>query len=90
MVRGKTVTTVSAGLTERKNMDTSEERLVEIETKIAFQEKTIKDLNDALYEQQQEIERIGDICKSLVKQVRELSGAALGIDGPANEKPPHY
>ncbi|MCJ7618203.1 MAG: SlyX family protein [Desulfobacterales bacterium] len=29
----------------------SEERLVEIETKIAFQEKTIKDLNDVLCEQ---------------------------------------
>ena len=71
-------------------MDTSEERLVEIETKIAFQEKTIKDLNDVLYEHQQELERIGDICRSLAKQVRELSGAALGIDAPANEKPPHY
>ncbi len=30
----------------------SEERLVKIETKIAFQEQTIKDLNDVLYEQQ--------------------------------------
>ncbi|MBW1899390.1 MAG: SlyX family protein, partial [Deltaproteobacteria bacterium] len=27
----------------------NEERLVEIETKIAFQEKTIKDLNDVVY-----------------------------------------
>jgi SlyX protein len=71
-------------------MDISEERLVEIETKIAYQEKTIKDLNDALYEQQQEIERLGDICNSLVKRVKELSGVTLGIDAPANEKPPHY
>jgi len=71
-------------------MDTSEERLIDIETKIAYQEKMIKDLNDALYEQQQEMERIGDVCRSLVKQIRELSGAALGIDSPANEKPPHY
>jgi SlyX protein len=68
----------------------SEERLVEIETKIAFQEKTIKDLNDALYEQQQEIERLGDTCNALVKRVKELSESGLGIDAPANEKPPHY
>jgi SlyX protein len=71
-------------------MNSSEDRLVNMETKIAFQEKTIKDLNDALYEQQKEIERIGDICNSLVKRVKELSGITLGIDAPANEKPPHY
>jgi SlyX protein len=68
----------------------SEERLVEIETKIAFQEQTIEDLNDVLYEQQQEIERLGSICDALVKRVKELSEFTPGIDAPANEKPPHY
>ena len=68
----------------------SEDRLVEIETKIAFQEHTIKELNDALYEQQQEIERLGDICNLLVKRMKELSETTMGIDAPANEKPPHY
>ena len=46
--------------------------------------------NDVLYEQQQEIERLGSICDALVKRVKELSGFTLGIDAPANEKPPHY
>lgn len=73
-----------------KNIKMSEERLVEIETKIAFQEQTIKDLNDVLYEQQQEIERLGSICDTLAKRVKELSEFAMGIDAPANEKPPHY
>ena len=68
----------------------SEERLVEIETKIAFQEQTIKDLNDVVYEQQQEIERLGSICDALVKRIKELSEFAPGIESPANEKPPHY
>ena len=68
----------------------SEERLVEIETKIAFQEQTIKDLNDVLYEQQQEIERLGSVCDALVKRVKEFSELISGIDAPANEKPPHY
>ncbi len=68
----------------------SEDRLVEIETKIAFQEHTIKELNDALYEQRQEIERLGDICNLLVKRMKELSETTMGIDAPANEKPPHY
>lgn len=68
----------------------NEERLVEIETKIAYQEKTIKDLNDVIYEQQQEIERIGTLCQVLVNRVKEISAVTLGVDAPANEKPPHY
>lgn len=68
----------------------SEKRFVEIETKIAFQEKMIKDLNDVVYEQQQEMERMGSICDLLIKRVKELSEFTLGSDAPANEKPPHY
>jgi len=68
----------------------NEERLVNIETKIAYQEQTIKELNDVVCEQQQEIERLGNICDALVKRVKELSGLTLGIDAPPNEKPPHY
>ena len=68
----------------------SENRFVEIETKIAFQEKMIKDLNDVVYEQQQEMERISSICDLLIKREKELSEFSLGSDAPANEKPPHY
>ena len=68
----------------------SEDRLVEIETKIAFQEKTIEDLNDVLFEQQKEIERLGDICDVLVKRIKALAEITPGIDAPSNEKPPHY
>jgi SlyX protein len=68
----------------------SEERLVEIETKIAFQEQVIQDLNDVLCEQQQEIERLGTNYEILVKRVKELSEFTPGIDAPANNKPPHY
>jgi uncharacterized coiled-coil protein SlyX len=35
------------------------------EIKIAFQKQTIKDLNDVLYEQLQEIERLSSICNAL-------------------------
>ena len=68
----------------------SEQRLVDIETKIAFQEKTIKELNDVIYEQQQEIDRISAICDLLVKRVKDLSDFMPGSDGPADERPPHY
>lgn len=68
----------------------SENRLMEIETKIAYQEKTIMDLNEVVCEQQQEIERLGGICDSLLKRVKMLSELTPGIDAPADEKPPHY
>ena len=61
----------------------SEERLVRIETQLAFQERSLKELNDVLYEQQQEIDR-------LTKKVEELTASIPGVDAPANEKPPHY
>ena len=67
-----------------------EERLVEIETKIAFQEQTIMDLNDVVYEQQKEIQRLGTICDALMKNMKAFSGGTTGSNAPANEKPPHY
>lgn len=68
----------------------SERRLVDIETKIAFQEKSLKELNDVIYEQQRDIDRLNSICDLLVKRVKDLSDFMPGSDGPANEKPPHY
>ena len=67
----------------------NEDRLVDIETKIAFQEQAIKDLNDVIYDQQKEIERLGFICDALLKQDKDLSSSP-GTDAPADEKPPHY
>lgn len=63
----------------------SEERLVEVETRIAFQEQTIKELSDVIFQQQQELERLAVICADFAKQSK-----ASGSTGPANEKPPHY
>lgn len=68
----------------------NEERLMDIEMKIAFQEKTIKELNDVVFEQQQEIERLGAICDLVLRRTREFSDFIPGSDGPADEKPPHY
>ncbi len=63
----------------------NEDRLENLEIKISFQEKAIKDLNDVLYDQQKEIDRLTAMVNSLLKD-----GANLDTHGPANEKPPHY
>lgn len=68
----------------------NEDRLIEIETKLAYHEKTIKDLNDVLYEQQKEIKRLSDICDTLAKQESTRSSSLQGNNAPSDEKPPHY
>jgi len=41
----------------------NEDRLTEIEIKLAYQEKIINDLNDVICDQQKEIEKLGLICR---------------------------
>lgn len=67
----------------------SEERLVNIETKLAFQEDQIEALNKTVYQQRQELERLEAICVALARQLRALSEA--GNEGVStHEMPPHY
>lgn len=66
-----------------------EERLVNIEAKITFQEDLIEELNKTVYQQQQKLERLEAVCKSLAGHIQ--SQAEAGNEGmPANERPPHY
>ncbi len=66
-----------------------EERLENIEAKITFQEDLIEELNKTVYQQQQKLERLEVVCKSLAGQIQSQTEA--GNDGmPANERPPHY
>lgn len=69
-----------------------EDRLVDIETKIAYQEYLVQELNDTVYRQQKKIDQLEAICKSLVDHVRALSEAAEGKPGGnvLDERPPHY
>lgn len=66
-----------------------EERLVNIETKITFQEDLIEELNKTVYQQQKKLCRLEAVCESLVRHLESL--AEEGNAGkPASERPPHY
>ncbi len=67
----------------------NEDRLVEIETKIAFQENTIKDLSDTVYNQQKQIDTLYEILKHLIDQIKDSSIISPG-GNLKDEKPPHY
>ena len=67
-----------------------EERLVNIETKITFQEDLIEELNKTVYQQQQKLERLEVFCEALARELRTLAEAGNEGKSSANERPPHY
>jgi SlyX protein len=65
-----------------------EERLVNIETKLTFQEDLVEELSKTVYQQQKKLEYLEALCESLARHVDSLAAASEGK--PANERPPHY
>ncbi|GAB4121398.1 MAG: hypothetical protein Fur0040_01440 [Sideroxydans sp.] len=67
----------------------NEERLIDIEAKLAFHEDHLEELNKTIYRQQQEIEQLQALCAALTRQMRALAEAG-NEKSTANERPPHY
>ena len=63
-----------------------ERRFVTLETKIAYQEKAIADLNDVVVEQGRAFEKLVRRVTRLEQQLEQLLGQ---FEVPV-EKPPHY
>ena len=67
----------------------TEERFIDLETRLAHQDHLINELNDVVTRQQQKIMQLDELCRSLLARVRSL-GEALPEGGPGDERPPHY
>ena len=67
----------------------SEERFIDLETRLAHQDHLLNELNDVLTRQQQKITQLETLCRSLVDRVRSIGEALSDIDG-GDERPPHY
>ncbi|HXR02142.1 MAG TPA: SlyX family protein [Pseudomonas sp.] len=65
-----------------------EERVMELESRLAFQDDTIQTLNDVLVAQQRSVERLQLQMAALIKRQAEMGGQfeAFEEDAP----PPHY
>lgn len=72
--------------TKSTDMDLMENRFVALETKAAYQEKTIADLNEVVIDQNRSIEKLGRRVTRLEEQLETLLGQQ---DAPI-ERPPHY
>ena len=53
--------------------------LVDIETKIAFQDNMIRELNEVVCRQQDQIDELSETCRHLEKQIRSMSGVSTPL-----------
>lgn len=67
-----------------------DERLISIETKIAYQDDTIQQLNEVIIAQQKELEKLQVQLAALEKKVLDLAEIAGEASVPKAERPPHY
>ncbi|MDH0747603.1 SlyX family protein [Pseudomonas sp. GD03842] len=69
-------------------MSTLEERVVDLESRQAFQDDTIQALNDVLVAQQRLLERMQLQMAALIKRQEEMGGQFEAVESDA--PPPHY
>lgn len=65
------------------------ERLIDIETKLAFQEHALAELNDAVLRQQAEIRRLTAQVEVLTDRLRALAPSPIASQAEETP-PPHY
>jgi len=66
-----------------KNID---KRLEDLEMRLAYQDKTISDLNDVITAQWKKIEALERQLLRLDEELRDIDS----MEAPPNQKPPHY
>jgi SlyX protein len=65
-----------------------EQRLIDLEIKLSLADDMLDQLNQALFRQQQQIDRLQREVAELRQQMPE--GAGAGPRNPSDELPPHY
>jgi len=67
----------------------NDDRIIELETKVSYQEDILQDLNKLVVSQQQQLDHLATICKTLSDQLKEAMQRIPDEDN-TDEKPPHY
>lgn len=66
-----------------------DERLIELETRIAYQEAMIQDLNAVVTDQQKRLIDLERLCRELGERLARI-GQDIYKGSAAEEVPPHY
>jgi SlyX protein len=67
----------------------SEERFIDLESRLAHQDQMLSELNDVVTEQQARLMQLEELCRRLADRVRSMGEGVAAAD-PADERPPHY
>ena len=67
-----------------------ENRLIELEIKIAYQEDLLQTLNDIIVKQQQQMSKLEMAYKNMSDRVENLALKMPESVTPVHEIPPHY
>ncbi|MES3039514.1 MAG: SlyX family protein [Bdellovibrionota bacterium] len=67
----------------------TDDRLVQLESKFAFQDIAIEELQKTVHDQYLMIEKLEKTVQSLADRFKTFAAGDNEI-GPAGEKPPHY
>lgn len=67
----------------------SENRLIELETKVSYQEDLLQEFNKLVINQQSQLDKLTETCELLRDRLKEAM-QYLPDTNNANEKPPHY
>lgn len=65
-----------------------EQRLITLETRLAFQDDELRRLKALYAAHQQQLYRLENLLEQLLQRVQTLQDSAA--DRPGNERPPHY
>ena len=66
-----------------------EEKLADLQTRIAFQDQEIQTLNDVLIDQQQQIDKLVEQLRVLQDKMKDMNPTAV-IPQSEEKPPPHY
>ncbi|MDQ9169515.1 SlyX family protein [Oxalobacteraceae bacterium R-40] len=67
----------------------NEERIMDIEVRLARQEDLIDTLNQTVFRQQKKIDELEALCTALARRIKEVADN-LSEEAPLDERPPHY
>jgi len=68
----------------------SEARLTDVESSMAFLEKTVQDLSGEVRRQQEEIDLLNGKLQLIAARVERVESPEQDESDPQIEKPPHY
>lgn len=67
----------------------NEERFIDVETRLSYQDEALRSLSDTVVRQQKQIDQLETLCRQLLERVRSQGEPAFKHSA-ADEVPPHY